>query len=103
MTAPPPLTPERFAEMLREWGGLLRKWRREAVRLRVDAAHQGPPVRHDHPTDGATVEVSWAQAQAVHAEVPMVLEEVVDAGAAFFRPATPLDGPVPSVSPAPPY
>lgn len=53
------LTPAKAHAMFREWGRLLREHRRREVVLEVVAGYAGPPLRTDHPTEGAVIEGAY--------------------------------------------
>jgi hypothetical protein len=66
---------------------MLRNFRRAQITFIVDRAHQGPPIRHQTPTDGEQVELSWTDANRVHQEWPLKLHKVISEDAAEFVPA----------------
>lgn len=66
---------------------ILRNFRRTQLTFVMDRAHQGPPVRHETPSDGVRIELSWLDANRVHAEWPLKLHKVLSEDAAEFVPA----------------
>lgn len=97
------LTLDKLKAAMSEFKKIERNMRRTSVTVQVSAGHVGPMIKHEHPTDGTTVEASWLDAQRMHEVIPLVLMEVVDTEMARFRPAHQLDGWVPKTLPAPPY
>ena len=87
---------------LADMNKVLRNFRRTQLTFVVDRAHQGAPIKHDTPNDGERIELSWLDANRVHAEWPLKLHNILSEDAAEFVPA--LVGEfVPRHLPMPPY
>lgn len=74
-------------EVLRAANIALRVARRTQITFIVDRGHQGPPLRYETPNDGERIELSWADANAVHEVWPLKLHTVLSEDAAEFVPA----------------
>lgn len=98
---PKPLNVER---MIEEWDKTLRNLRRTQITFVVDAGHEGPILKHETPTDGARVEMSWRQANELHQHWPLRLSQVNSPEQAEFVPASGVFPEfVPRILPMPPY
>lgn len=99
----PPLTPAALSKMFEDWRKLIFNARRNDLTFIVSLSHVGPVLQHDEPCSGTFWEMSFAHAQALHAEWPLVLAEIIDEHTAHFRPAHKWDQFVPRILPMPPY
>ena len=100
--AAPPLTLEAANRMLAEFDRLIRESRRTNVTVIVVDGYEGPPLLHQHPTDGRFIECDVRTALTLHQEVPLRLVKVVSRDSAHFEVATPF-APAMRWLPIPPY
>lgn len=90
-------------EMFRKIRSMHLQFQRTAVVFQVDLAHVGPILQVNHETNGTIFECSPAQAQKIHQEIPLILQEVLSEHVALFRPAHQYDGCILRTLSRPPY
>lgn len=82
------LTAAKVHQDMRRWADMIREGRRGNVTMVVVDGHTGPPQITRHPTEGAFVECSFAQALEVNRVTPLRLVNVVSVDRAHFEVAT---------------